>query len=133
MYFHVIFFLFLTSICGFGNALTFKSITDAGINLVESSAKNVMLADLRLGLPDYNLDDDSLANLFGNHSSDPSVFVFTLDERELLKRLSIYVKEHVDKDGLNAGLAHFQDYIDEKKKSDVIFKDSVENESEPRG
>lgn len=87
--------------CGFANALAFKSINDADIDFVENRIRNTHVENCH-GI-------EYLTNIFGKmFASNPSQFQFLRGERKHIKELVKHVKNVVDKDGINSGIHRFK-------------------------
>lgn len=86
--------------CGFANALTFKTIDDADIEFVENR--------IRMTHVDCH-DNKNLINTFGKtFASNPSQFQFLRGEKKQIKELAKHVQKVVDKGGINYGIHHFK-------------------------
>lgn len=101
-------FFFINSICGFNNALVFKSMTEKDIKYVEKYIQDKSKHIIDTQLEHISKQENGMSYYFGVYSSNPANFKFSLDEVELIKNLIHYVKAIVDIPKQNHGLAHFQ-------------------------
>lgn len=97
-----------SSTLGFGNAITFKSITDVDIDQIEHYVKTELQEDLLSRFSNESNKEDILFNFFGARSNDPSQFSFSSIEKAVVKSFSYYVKQIVDEPSINSGLNHFE-------------------------
>lgn len=118
------------SINGFGNALSFKSITDDDIAFCEqkvreigTSIENQMNSSRDLD-SDFEFDEQYLTQTFGNFSDKPGQFRFLRGELSLIKQLVEHVKNIVDVNGSNTGLDRFK--YKEKRKRNARCKQTVD-------
>lgn len=100
----VLYLLCCFSFSGYANALVFKEITTEDIELIEQYAKNDLPGILG-SLPINNESKDNIC-FFGLFSTQPSVFMFLPDEKQLIFTLVNHVKKIVDE----TGLQHFADF-----------------------
>lgn len=117
----VVFFGFMNSGGGYGNALSFKNIDDNDIAYIEEKVRSNGSA-IQTQLDDSvdmncQANDNNLIEIFGKvHASDPSKFYFERGDRLLIKEIVKHVKGMVDVDGVqNSGLKRFQYKIKTKK------------------
>lgn len=103
---------------GFGNPLSFKSITDVEINAVEMFIRENTFDFLTKQYCDVSInnecnvsiDDEQLIDYFGPlYANDTSSFQFQLGERVLIKEMVNYVKSKVNEGGPNKNFAYFAD------------------------
>lgn len=87
--------------CGFGQAITFKTITDSHIDEVEKFIREQMLTFA----PVDSIREDFFGPVFAKN---PSRFVFLPGHKSLIKELVSHVKHVVDRNGTNAGLNYFK-------------------------
>lgn len=112
--------IYLFSMCGFSNAITFMAIDEDDINHVENFVKEDMLQyfiprpqdfpkfndeNSDIGNPEADLQGEMKQYFFGIYSSNPSSFVFLRGERKLLKALVSHVESIQAK---SECLKHFQ-------------------------
>lgn len=87
--------------CGFGQAITFKTITDVQIDEVEKFIRE----DISKLIP----IDTAKENIYGPiFTKNPSRFKFMPGHRALIKILVSHVKKIVDENGNNSGLSYFK-------------------------
>lgn len=87
--------------CGFGNALAFKTINDADIDFVENRIKETRMQD--------RIDNKNLIDIFGkNFAGIPSQFQFMRGERKQIKELVRHVQNEVNRGGINCGIHRFK-------------------------
>lgn len=118
------------SVCGFSNAITFKTIDDDDINSVEQFVQNEL--DLCVGFSSnvqVNSVDDSVnltsdenkVHFYGSYASNPKQFTFSAVDRKIIELLVTNVKQTVDFDGVNQHLGHFSQ---EKAPEETIGNDT---------
>lgn len=97
---------------GFGNALSFKSITDDDIQYCENEIKkNGESIENQLNDSAHmncEINKQYLVQTFGSFSENPSQFHFLRGEISLIKQLVDHVKNIVDENGPNTGLERFK-------------------------
>lgn len=123
--------------CGFANALAFKTINDADIDFVENRIRNTHVED--------GHSIEYLTNIFGKtFASNPSQFQFLRGERKHITELIKHVKNVVDKDGINRGIHRFKPTTEmknptwtcpicsgEKKESNLLNEEDIVNSNNP--
>lgn len=99
---------FLISSEGYGNAISFKSITRATIKEIESQVQQNGIAIERELNKSMEMDcsvevhNDNLIEMFGEHfANNPSQFRFRMGDIVLIEELVERVKQIVDQDGLS--------------------------------
>lgn len=113
--------------CGYDNALCFKSIEDDDIEYVEKFIQSKALSicaktfDESLGENTEGLlDIDQMTNIFGTRfAAIPNQFEFLKGDIKTIKTLVEHVKGVVDRDGVNRGLNKFK--VPKQKKNCVVF------------
>lgn len=117
--------------CGFANALAFKTIDETDIDFVENRIRAIHVEKCH--------DIKFLTNTFGKtFASNPSQFQFLRGEKRQIKELVKHVQNVVDKDGINCGIHHFKPTTEintakwicprcsgEKNESSLLNKDIV--------
>lgn len=107
-------FMFIFSMCGFANPLSFKNVTDVEISMVATFIKEKTMTFLQQMLNDSMVcdvlvDDETLFNHFGElYAHKPELFEFHIGDIILIKELVGHVKRIVDGNGINKGLSFFQ-------------------------
>lgn len=91
--------------CGFGQAITFKTITDVEIDEVEKFIRE----DISKLIPIETAKEDIFGPIF---TKNPSHFKFMPGHRVLIKFLVSHVKKIVDENGTNLGLSYFKSKIE---------------------
>lgn len=112
---------------GFGNALSFKSITDDDIAFCEQDIQKLGTS-IENQMNDSNdsnfeMDEQYLVQTFGTFSDKPAQFCFLRGEISLIKQLVEHVKNIVDANGTNTGLERFK--YKEKRKRNVRCEQTV--------
>lgn len=103
------------SLCAFSNAVSFKSINADDIDYVEKFIKfelslchnftsHVHIND---GNPIIKLSETNKVHFYGEYTSNPGNFQFSLVERKLIEFLAAHVKDVVDRGKVNNYLCHF--------------------------
>lgn len=104
------------SLCGFSNAITFKSIDNDDIDSVEQFVQNELdlcvrfSSNVKVNSGDDLIDPTSNENkvhFYGSYASNPKQFKFSAVDRKIVELLVTNVKETVDFGGVNQRLAHF--------------------------
>lgn len=100
----------MNSSCGFGNPLSFKSITDDDINFVEDSIKQKAQSIFKNIVETKSvIEYDTLVNIFGeNYAAKPNEFTFLRGERKLINELVQHVEKEVNRGGINCGIVRFR-------------------------
>lgn len=118
---------------GYGNALSFKGISDDDIAFCEeetrkigNSIENQMNASSDM---DFEIDEQYLVQTFGTFSDKPGQFRFLRGEISLIKQLVEHVKNIVDVNGTNTGLDRFK--YKEKRARKARCKQTVELDQQP--
>lgn len=100
--------------CGFGNPLSFKNVTDSHISNVECFIREKTLSILQKNANDsidgdceVLIDDETLNDHFGIYGNDICNFKFEEGDIILIKEYVKHVKQVADGNGINKGLGHF--------------------------
>lgn len=117
--------MFFHSISGFNDALIFKDLTDADIAKIEKYMRECALDEIATALSesfdvncDALVDEKQMIEIFGEkYAACPEKFEFLPGEIKLLKTLASHVKNLVDGNGENTGLAQFNSKKKKKKKN----------------
>lgn len=114
--------IFVYSFCGFGNALSFKTIDDEEINKIEKRVRENG-AQFLASHPDKNAKD-----FFGDvFASNPKKFEFSPGDVKFINQIVAHVKKIVDGNGINQGIAYFaKDCCTETKVFANEFENSVQ-------
>lgn len=126
----------MCSDCGYGNPLSFKSVTDDDIDFVEKKIKEKgekLIEQTRKNNNDNTADDsdDLMDNrdpldIFGEmYANRPDRFQFLRGERNFIKIIVAHVQKLVDDGGENKGLSKFKEKG--KKKNEKHIQNSNEN------
>lgn len=116
----------INSMCGYGNALSFKDVEDSDIEYVQTFIRNRALSVCSKmfdeSLSENNeglLNSDQMTFIFGTtYAAIPDQFVFHLGDIKTIKKLVEHVKSAVDGDGVNKGLHKFK--VPKKDKENFI-------------
>lgn len=103
-------YLFLAnSICGFNSGIVFKDLDDDDIIYVEDfiHTKLQSLIDVHLLNAEVYHPDQHSSCFFGEYSSEPANFTFTVSEKWLIKQIVDHVSKIIES-GEDGGLSHFQ-------------------------
>lgn len=108
--FHIAFFL--SSESGWGNALSFKNLTDADIKLMEQKVREGGISikrELNESIDmECEVSHQHMTDIFGKFADTPDKFQFERGEVILIKELVAHVKLVVDANGENSGLERFK-------------------------
>lgn len=110
MWFNISFFS--SSGSGWGNALSFKNLTDADIKLMEQKVREAGISierELNESIEmECEVSQQHMTDIFGKFANAPTKFQFERGEVSLIKELVNHVKQVVDGNGENSGLQRFK-------------------------
>lgn len=121
---------FVYSDCGYGNPLSFKTITDEDIDFVEMKIKEKgekfankirkVHANSNDEAHSDSMDNYDPVDTFGErYAKSPDKFQFLRGERNFIKIIVSHVQKLVDNGGENKGLAQFKEKKNKKRKKIV--------------
>lgn len=121
--------------CGYGNAMSFKEVNKNDIASIENFIKNDAydlyvnaLSEKRSDDNESVVDKEKLTDIFGEtYFANPSQFQFLGGDIKLIEQLVQYVKNVVDKDGINKGLQVFRHKKKNARKNPLLKEEMKEN------
>lgn len=129
---------FFGSLSGYCDALVFKDLADTDITKIEQFMREKALDEFATTLSksfdedcDALVHEEQMVEIFGEkYASCPEKFQFLPGEVKLLKVLASHVKDLVDGNGVNIGLAQFSDKKKKNKKKNVVPNRIAKNRSQ---
>lgn len=119
------------SLCGFRDAITFKSVDDFAIKYVEKFISSKLPSILEKLKKENGAESTDFVKYFGEiFDACPNSFTFQLGDRVLIKEMAAYVKRIVEGNENDSGLGYFR--AAEKNENIEICSNSNANEDEVR-